>query len=120
MLFKTLRGLAACNIPPYINPHTTTNRASHSNYFHVQIPHSDTYRFSIYPRTARIWNLLPAALIHAPSIEVFKANLRKDFVDSRMDMVPRRGHYDQPKLGSPSSVTIVGPVFRGPTLPPCT
>ena len=88
---KTLCGLTACNIPPYITPHNTTNRASHMQ------------------QTARSMSQLPTPAPNCWGLQ--DQHLHKDFVDGRMHMVPPMGHYawHWPRLGSASSVTVVGP-----------
>ena len=111
MLYKTIKGTSACNIPAYIHPHSTSLRASHDQQYRV--PHTtnpiDAYTYSFFPRTIRIWNILPAALVHASTIEGFKNGLHKEFLSGNMHVVSSRGQYDRPRLGSSASLPVVGP-----------
>ena len=113
MLYKTIKGTSACNIPAYIHPHSTSLRASHDQQYRV--PHTtnpiDAYTYSFFPRTIRIWNILPAALVHASTIEGFKNGLHKEFLSGNMYVVSPRGQYDRPRLGSSASLPVVGPVY---------
>ena len=113
MLYKTIKGTSACNIPSYIHPHSTSLRASHDQQYRV--PHTtnpiDAYTYSFFPRTIRIWNILPAALVHASTIEGFKNGLHKKFLSGNMYVVSPRGQYDRPRLGSSASLPVVGPVY---------
>ena len=74
------------NIPAYTHPHSTSLRASHDQQYRV--PHTtnpiDAYTYSFFPRTISIWNILPAALVHASTIEGFKNGLQKEFLSGNM------------------------------------
>ena len=100
------------NIPAYTHPHSTSLRASHDQQYRV--PHTtnpiDAYTYSFFPRTIRIWNILPAAIVHASTIEGFKNGLQKEFLSGNMYVVSPRGQYDRPRLGSSASLPVVGPV----------
>ena len=113
MLYKTIKGTSACNILAYIHPHSTSLRASHDQQYRV--PHTtnpiDAYTYSFFPRTIRIWNILPAALVHASTIEGFKNGLHKEFLSGNMYVISSRGQYDRPGLGSSASLSVVGPVY---------
>ena len=111
MFYKSLNGLAACPIPDYINPIATATRASHNQQYSIPTAQLDTYKYSYFPRTIKTWNLLPSPLVSAPSIDSFKNGLHKEFLKGNMYVVPPRGQYDRPRLGSASSVTVVGPVY---------
>ena len=111
MFYKSLHGLAACPIPDYINPIATATRASHNQQYSIPTARLDTYKYSYFPRTIKTWNLLPSPLVSAPSIDSFKNGLHKEFLKGNMYVVPPRGQYDRPRLGSASSVTVVGPVY---------
>ena len=75
MLYKTTNNLI--KIPQQYHPIPTT-RSTRSNHEH-KLQHiqaaTNTYKFSLYPRTVPIWNDQPAELIEQDSLEGFKGVL---------------------------------------------
>ena len=61
LFYKTVNGQAACDIPHYFPPQTPRTRVSHIT--QLSLPHQrlDIYKYSFYPRTTRVWNILPQA-----------------------------------------------------------
>lgn len=75
MFYKITNNLVKINIPPVFHPPTVRTRRSNQLKF-IQ-PHSriNTYLYSFYPRSIRVWNLLPITIIRAPDLADFKASL---------------------------------------------
>ena len=73
MFFKIRHSLVNIHFPPVIQPATYIGRHDHP--FKYSIPEStiDSYKFSFYPRSVRLWNLLPTSAVMVPSILAFKA-----------------------------------------------
>ena len=42
----------------------------------------DVYFYSIFPRTQRLWNKLPKDIIESNSLETFKTDISKYFIES--------------------------------------
>ena len=110
MLFKAVNGLAAVTIPPeYKQP----EQDSKFNVLHTRV---DSYKFSFFPRTTRIWNLLPPHLTQVPDETLpdptkFKNGIQEQFITGNMYTVSPRGIYDRPRLRSARSTGVVGPVY---------
>jgi len=77
MLYKIQHGQVAVNISDYLKPASRISRHSHELAFQVPSTSVDYIKFSIFPRMARDWNLLPSDVIKAPSLTSFRARLQK-------------------------------------------
>ena len=77
----------------------------------------DAYKYSFFPHTIRIWNILPeqVAIRVAPNEDPdaarFKAALQGQFISGYIYAVPPRGTQERPRLRSTPSVAAVGPVY---------
>ena len=122
MLHKTVNGNAACDLPHDVAAIPATTRSSHQQQYSVPPPRKDTYKFSFFPRTLRVWNLLPAHIVEAGTLlpphvgiaertAIFKSLLLQEFESGRMYTVPPRGLFNRPRLGSTGAVHAVGPVY---------
>ena len=111
MLYKTIHGLVACELPEYLSHAPRSGRAGHS--LQLSIPHAsiDAYRYSFSPRTIRIWNIFPAALVQAPSVNSFKEELTRHFLNGSLYVVSPRGHYNRPRLSGTNCMANIGPVY---------
>ena len=128
MLYKAYHNLTAIAFPSYYglppppnyDPHrydTTALRTSHDLQF--TIPHSriDAYKFSFFPRTCTIWNILPQHIVETlnkdnkPCADLFKSHLQRELTSNRIRLVSPRGVYDRPRLGGSRSGLPVGPVY---------
>ena len=87
------------------------NRTSHGQQRNMPRCHLETYKYSFFPRTIRIWNILPASLVQATTPEIFKSELQKQFLEGKIHVVPPRGLFDRPRLGSTGRVVGIGPVY---------
>ena len=73
IFYKVKRNLI--NIPL---PETLRSSPIHPGRFlHLQTLNSDAFRFSFFPRTVRLWNLLPTSAVSAPTVDTFKARSTK-------------------------------------------
>ena len=73
LMYKTLHGQAAINIPPYVK-HKTVLKTRNSNpmkFIPLQTS-CDEYKYSFWPRTINDWNSLPPNIINMTSISNFK------------------------------------------------
>lgn len=111
MLYKAVHHQAACYIPQYYRPVVTGRRASHSQQYVVPHVRVDVYKYSYFPRTFRSWNILPASAIMSPDVDSFRVAVQGLFQSGAMYMVPPKGTYFRPRLGSNTTVSVVGPVY---------
>ena len=111
MFYKAVNGQAASYIPQDFPLTTSRTRSSHNIQYHLPHTRLDCYKFSFFPRTIRAWNILPTQLVQAPDTENFKTQLQQHFTSGLMYMVPPRGHYQLPRLGSSGCVSGVGPIY---------
>ena len=111
MFYKAVNDQAACHIPQDFPPTTSRTRSSHNIQYHLPHTRLDCYKFSFFPRTIRAWNILPTQLVQAPDTENFKTQLQQHFTSGLMYMVPPKGHYQRPRLGSSGCVSGVGPIY---------
>ena len=110
-VYKAINEKAACLIPADFGPTASSNRTSHDLQRNLPPTRNDPYKFSYFPRTVRVWNILPSDIVHAPDVEAFKHDLQNMFLDGRMYMVPCRGKLHVPsRYGSTSATGVVGPV----------
>ena len=111
LFHKALNGQAACDIPHYFPPHTPRTRCSHRAQFSLPHQHLDIYKYSFFPRTIRVWNIIPEAVAQAPDTVSFKTMLQQQLSSGAMHIVPPRGHYNRPRLGSTDCSSAVGAVY---------
>ena len=131
--YKALHGQAAVHIPPYYkqtpvpSPNSDTpktrSQTSHNSRFQAPTATIDNWKYSYFQRTIRTWNILPNHLITPPtqhindsytyehSINQFKTNLQKEFQSGTIYVVPPRGIYNRPRLGSTAGTGPLGPVY---------
>ena len=76
MLYKMRNNIIAVKDTDYLTRHNRPSRKN--NTLSYQIPHSKTdyHRYSFFPRTAKVWNILSENVVTAPSIEAFRKQLR--------------------------------------------
>ena len=72
MFYKAVNGHAACDIPDHMATTQRRTRTRHNLQHTVPSTNTDSYRFSFFPRTIKIWNTLPAASVNAPNVDSFK------------------------------------------------
>ena len=108
MLFKALNAQA---IPPHFPRTAQRTRTSHDQQMTIPSLHLDTYKYSFFPRTIRIWNILPACLVQAPSTDSFKMQLQQHLLTGNIYVIAPRDPMKRPRLGSSSRVEGLGPVY---------
>ena len=74
---KALSGQAACDGPHYFPPHTPRTRCSHRAQFSLPHQHLDICKYSFFPRTIRVYNIIPEAAAQAPDTVSFKTMLQQ-------------------------------------------
>ena len=100
MLHKIISKTAAVQLPDYISKPRRITRGQHSRSFTNISASTDSYQFSFFPRSVRCWNLLPEALVTAPSADQFKASLWKEI--DRDSVIVRTPRDRKTSLGSSS------------------
>ena len=111
MLKKIQQGQAACEIPPQFRRVTSSVRASHPFQFSTVYSRVDAYLYSFFPRTIRVWNILPLEAVQANDAAGMKAMLYDCFSAGVMHVVPPKSQEKRPRLGSSARVTKIGPVY---------
>ncbi|XP_072024943.1 uncharacterized protein [Amphiura filiformis] len=72
MFYKIHYGLVNIQFPTIIQPATYFSRHDHQLKFKLPEATIDSYKFSFYPRTVRLWNHLPTPAVLAPSLPAFQ------------------------------------------------
>ena len=67
LFYKTVNGQTACDVQRHFLPQIPRTRMSHNTQFSLPDQRLDLHKYSLYPRTTRVWNILPQAIAHAPS-----------------------------------------------------
>ncbi len=68
-MYKAVNNLHALEIPPHVVKPAKPLRQQHQYTYAVIRTHINAYRFSYLPRTIRGWNLLPAYIVCASSLD---------------------------------------------------
>ncbi len=72
MLYQIDRSLVAIPKTQYLIPVTRYTRHSHSRAFLLPLATKNTYKYSYFPRTIRLWNSLPAHVVDLPTLDSFR------------------------------------------------
>lgn len=72
MIYKIVHGLVAIPQNDYLTPLTRPTHHHHSNSFRIPYASKNSYKFSFFPCTIRLWNSLPEHVAASPSLESFK------------------------------------------------
>ena len=100
MFYKAINGWAVCNLPPFVSPSTGDTWTSHDPQYTQPKQRTDTYIYSYFPRTIRIWNILPTLVVYAPDPDIFKKAILEQFTGRNIYAGPPRRLFDQLRLGS--------------------
>ena len=111
MFYKAVNGHAACDIPDHMATTKRRTRTSHNLQHAVTSTNTDSYRFTFFLRTIKIWNILPADSVNAPNVDSFKTAIQRHFMNETIYTVPPKGQFDRPRLGSSGCVATIGPVY---------
>jgi len=69
LLYKMSRGQIDIDVNTYLHPHTELRtRGSHNYRYRQDKATKDTYFYSFFPRTIRLWNSLPAKIAESNSL----------------------------------------------------
>ena len=74
-------GQVAVNISEYFKRTTRNYWHSHNLAYQVPVASVDCIKFYVFPRTACNWNMLPFDVVIAPSLNSFRARLRREEPD---------------------------------------
>ena len=72
MFFKIHYNHVNINFPPLVVPATLITRKDHRLKYQLPSTSTEAFRLSFYPRSIRVWNLLPPNAVCAPSVEAFR------------------------------------------------
>ena len=111
MFYKAVNGHAARDIPNHMATTQRRTRTRHNLQHAVPSANTDSYRFSFFPRTIKMWNILPAASVNVPNVDSFKTAIQHHFLNETIYTVSPKGQYDRPRLGSSGCVATIGPVY---------
>ena len=111
MFYKIIHEQASCIIPPQYQRLNSSSRESHPLQFSAPRNRVDSFQYSYFPRTTKVWNILPQDAVQAQDVAQFKAILQQNFNSGSMYVIPPKSKTDRPRLGSTSRVTRVGPVY---------
>ncbi len=110
VLYKTIHDQHALKMPSHVSRPALTLRHHHAYTYNVIRSNINAYRLSYFPRTVRVWNLLPTPIISATSLEIFTNLLNKAVQEGSVVVIyPKAVHYIS---SSPLAVPTPGhPVF---------
>ena len=75
MLYKIINNTVDIPTTPYFTYNRSRTRANHIHKINHIGTKTDTFKYSFFPRTVPLWNMLPAAVAEAPSLVSFKREL---------------------------------------------
>ena len=75
MMYKITHQLVAIPFSTILIPSDSRTRKHHSLTFRHIYTTKDSYRFSFFPYTITQWNLLPVAVVHSASVDIFREQL---------------------------------------------
>ena len=77
MFYKIINDHVDINSDLFVSRASSRTRSSHSMKFRQIQTHTDSFKYSFFPRVIPIWNDLPAGVAEAPSLGIFKRELNK-------------------------------------------
>ena len=84
-LYKALHGIIDINVEPYVDFYKETDRFSfgHNDKLTLKMRYARTNvsKYSFFNRVVETWNSLPLSIREATSVNIFKALVRKFFMD---------------------------------------
>lgn len=75
MLYKIINNLVDIPAEDYLTFNSSRTRSAHSKKLRHYPSTCDTFKFSFFPRTIPLWNLLPATVAETPDLVSFKREL---------------------------------------------
>ena len=88
MFHKIHYHLVNIKIPQLISPATFIVKHDHQLKYAIPVATIDSYKFSFYPRSIRLWNQLPFAAVSATLPAVFKAITLTAVIEMKFQLVP--------------------------------
>ena len=84
-LYKALHGIIDIDVEPYVDFYKETDRFSfrHNDKLTLKMRYARTnvFKYSFFNRVVETWNSLPLSIREATSVNIFKALVRKFFMD---------------------------------------
>ena len=74
MMFKAVRNLCHLTLPASINLVHSGTRSNHPYKSRHSFAHSNTYKFSFFPRTISLWNSHPMSAVNGNTTAAFQSN----------------------------------------------
>ena len=74
-MYKIING----NLSIPTNDLIPNHRPSREGYYKQLVTMNDSYKFSFFPSTIRLWNTLPPFVIHSPTLDEFCTNLNMHY-----------------------------------------
>ena len=84
LMYKVCHGTVDIDKNSYLRPHSNCRvktRSSHDYKLLDINATKDIYFYSFFPRTLRMWNKLPKGIVESNSLETFKTNISKYFIE---------------------------------------
>ena len=79
LFYKIHHGLVRIPMPTYMSLSARQHR-NHDQYYNIVGANKDCLKYSFFHRTAHDWNMLPAEVVHATSLDSFRAGARHLFL----------------------------------------
>ena len=84
-LYKALHGIIDIDVEPYVDFYKETDHYSfrHNDKLTLKMRYARTnvFKYSFFNRVVKTWNSLPLSIREATSVNIFKALVRKFFMD---------------------------------------
>ena len=89
MLYKLHHNQVQIQIPDHFigqDISTMKTRSKHEGRYHLITPRTDTYKYSFYPRTIKLWNQLPLSTINAPTVQIFNTLVQQTTISLQTEL----------------------------------
>ena len=77
LFFKIHHGITDVTFPPHVHLAAERTRRSHPSVYFELPSSTEYYKYSYFPSTIRVWNILPPGVVKAESLDQFKSGLSK-------------------------------------------
>ena len=72
MLYKIIHGYVLLPHQEHLTPLNRSSRLHHNQAYIIPYSKTEYHQFSFYPRTIRLWNIIPAEIVYLPNLDQFK------------------------------------------------
>lgn len=110
LFYKCVHNLVAMPIPPGFHQ-LQQSRTHHQFAYSFPTTNTDVYKYSFFPRTIRCWNLIPVRILQLQTVANFKYQLNQQLTGGYIYLVPPRGDYNRPRLGSSTTTELRQAVY---------